>query len=925
MLINPKQWPILSRLLDEALDMPPEGRERWLESLPAADSAYKEELRTLLRHGTAAETGDFLDILPSLRDAVDEVRAAVNTTPLRPGTAVGPYVVEREIGSGGMGAVWLARRSDGLIKRAVALKLPHPGPLGRHLAERFASERDILAELSHPNIARLYDAGFADDGQPFLALEYVAGAPLVEYCDQHRLDLRHRLRLFQQVLRAVQYAHGNLVIHRDLKPSNVIVGNDGRAMLLDFGIARLIAIDPHDDARRALAGAGGGALTPGYASPEQIAGQPVTTASDIYSLGVLLFELLTGERPYNCAGNASRAQLEEAILKLDPPKPSQAVCESATAQVAASARDCTVRGLCGSLRGDLDVITLKALQKVPADRYATADALSADIERYLEGEPIAVRKDNRWYRTRKFIARHKPSVLGATAAIVAIIATAAIALYEAHAAAGHARAAAAERDRALALSSRNEAIADFLNVLITESAASDRPLTSAEMLARSEALVSAEFRGNTERRSAVLDLVGAYYRTVGDERRALRLLQEAFATIADSPDADLRRKVTCDLAITLANLGKLPEAKGMLARVIDDPQSTAQQVAECLTYRSAVAEIEGDGQGAVRYGHDALRRLRTLANPSAAMEAAILGAIADGERVSGHNGAAGEYFRQSLQQYARAGRDQGPDATVIRNNLAVAYDGTGNPKRALQVYDEILQSVPQTSAGEPPVVTVANRARALELIGRFGESRDGYNRCIELSIQGDLPLMHLHCLAGLAWLSREAGDTKGADRYLREASELARTAAPATGSHQVALKIARGRIALANNQFAAARLSLDGALAEGNTVFFQMSALVPRAELNLNEGRLAEADADARRALALAQSAQADAPHSNRTGLSWLVLGRVLAKKGDSVGSRQALLAAIEHLSDTVDPDHPQLLRARHALQGWQPDKPAVE
>jgi tetratricopeptide (TPR) repeat protein len=436
------------------------------------------------------------------------------------------------------------------------------------------------------------------------------------------------------------------------------------------------------------------------------------------------------------------------------------------------------------------------------------------------------------------------------------------------------------------------------------------------MLARSEALVSAEFRGNRERRSAVLDLVGAYYRTIGDEKRALRLLQEAFATIEDSPDADLRRKVTCDLAITLGSLGKLPAAESMLARVIDDPQSTVQQVAECLTYRSSVAQIEGDAQGAVRYGQDALRRLRTLANPSAATEAAILGAIADGERLAGHSSAAEEYFRQSLQQYTRAGREHGPDATVTRNNLAVVYDGTGNPKHALQVYDEILQSVQQTPAAALPVVTVGNRARALELIGRFGESRDGYNRCIELSIQGELPLMRLHCLTGLAWLTRETGDRQGADRYLREASELAQSGAPATGTHQVTLKIARGRIALANNQFAAARVSLDAAIASGNTVFFQMSALVPRAELNLNEGRLEEAEADARKALSLAQSAQAGMPHSNRTGLSWLVLGRVLAKKGDSVGSRQALLAAVEHLSDTVDPEQPQLLLARQLLQG---------
>src|ERR1700761_216466 len=203
MLIDPRQWPQLSRLLDEALDLPLEARDQWLESLPATDSSHREELRKLLRHGVAAETHDFLDVLPNLQQAVEDARPAVHASSLRPGMAVGHYVVEREIASGGMGAVWLARRADGLIKRPVALKLPHTGPHGRQLAERFVGERDILAELVHPNIARLYDAGYAEDGQPFLALEYVAGSPITDYCDQHRLDLRQRLRLFQQVLRAV--------------------------------------------------------------------------------------------------------------------------------------------------------------------------------------------------------------------------------------------------------------------------------------------------------------------------------------------------------------------------------------------------------------------------------------------------------------------------------------------------------------------------------------------------------------------------------------------------------------------------------------------------------------------------------------------------------------------------------------------------
>jgi tetratricopeptide (TPR) repeat protein len=216
----------------------------------------------------------------------------------------------------------------------------------------------------------------------------------------------------------------------------------------------------------------------------------------------------------------------------------------------------------------------------------------------------------------------------------------------------------------------------------------------------------------------------------------------------------------------------------------------------------------------------------------------------------------------------------------------------------------------------PPVVIVGNRARALELIGRYGESRDAYNRCIELSVKGGLTNMRLHCMTGLAWVARELGDVKLADRNLREASELARIAVPSVGAELITLKIARGRIALANNQLAEARTSLDAAIADGNTVFFQMTALVPRAKLNLNEGRLAEAEADARKALALAQGTQGGVPYSNRTGLAWLVLGRVLAKKGDKAGSQQALRSALEHLSNTVDADHPKLLLARQLAHG---------
>jgi eukaryotic-like serine/threonine-protein kinase len=460
--IDPAQWSALSRLLDEALDVPISRLDHWLDSLPASDAPHKSKLRQLLKQRAAAETGDFLITLPKVAERpAARVRPAAG---LAPGTVIGPYVVEEEIGRGGMGAVWRARRSDGVIKRPLALKLPHAGPQSPELIERFTRERDILGELSHPNIARLDDAGVTDSGQPFLALEHVPGAPLTDYCDELGLDVRARLRLYMQVLGAVQYAHSHLVIHRDLKPSNVIVTPQGQAMLLDFGIAKLI---PDDDHGRTQVGAA--ALTPEYASPEQIAGKPVSTASDIYSLGVLLFELLTGERPYRLS-RTTRGALEDAILSSEPQRPSAAVQSVA----AAMARGTSVQTLSHSLRGDLDTIVLKALKKSPAERYATADALSRDIGHYLRGEPVTARAGGSWYRFRKLVGRHKLPVAAATGAALAFVGTAAVALFEAHI-------ANTERDRALAFSARNAAVTEFVNMLMTEPGGADKPVTVSDI------------------------------------------------------------------------------------------------------------------------------------------------------------------------------------------------------------------------------------------------------------------------------------------------------------------------------------------------------------------------------------------------------------------------------------------------------------
>jgi WD40 repeat protein len=418
-------------LLDEYLGLAPGARTAWLEALELREPELAAELRGLLQPKDS-RAARVLGVAQILADQLAQLPSAEQS---RVGRRFGPYCVRSLLGQGGMGTVWLAERIDGLFTRQVALKLVHPALMGLGLAERVSRERMILAQLDHPNIARLYDAGLAEDGQPYLALEYIAGTPFGTYCDAQRLGLRERLLLFRQVLDAVQYAHAHLVIHRDLKPSNVLVTEEGRVCLLDFGIAKLF----HEGEAREteLTRLSGRVLSLDYASPEQVAGEPITIAADIYSLGVMLYELLSGQGPYRLA-RRSRAALEEAILGADPLPLGRVPVEGC----AAAARGATAPGLTRSLRGDLDTIAMKALRKSPAERYATADALGEDLARWLRNEPILARRDHLAYRVTKFLRRHWAALAIVGAFILALVSGLVATSYEASV-------AARQRDAAL--------------------------------------------------------------------------------------------------------------------------------------------------------------------------------------------------------------------------------------------------------------------------------------------------------------------------------------------------------------------------------------------------------------------------------------------------------------------------------------------
>lgn len=896
MQVDPQQWSTLSRLLDAALDVPIEGLEGWLDSLPPTDAVHRTQLRQLLRQRAAAETGDFLLTLPKVGDAAPAVGLA--TAGIAAGSVIGPYIVEEEIGRGGMGAVWRARRSDGAIKRPLALKLPHAGPHSQQLIERFTRERDILGELSHPNIARLDDAGVTGSGQPFLALEYVPGTPLTDYCDQHHLDVRGRLELCLQVLRAVQYAHGNLVIHRDLKPSNIIVTPEGQAMLLDFGIAKLIPDDAADDSGRTQMGAV--ALTPEYASPEQIAGKPVSTASDIYSLGVLLFELLTGERPYRLK-RTSRAALEDAILSAEPLRPSTAAANG----TAAAVRGTTPKSLSRTLHGDLDTIVLKALKKVPAERYPTVDALSRDIEHYLRGEPVSARADGTWYRLVKFVGRHKLPVAACTAAALILMATAAIALVEA-------RSAEAERDRALALSARNEAVTEFVKMLVTESGGADEPVTVSDMMARSQSLVEAEYAENPDYRAAILAVLGDYYHTIGKDHLGEPLLRSALNSLKGSADSALRIQLMCMHALAVAGEGNIKTAVDSLNAALSDPQIDDGQAAACLEYLSYIYQDGADATKALEYANKAIERLHRVKHPLASQEGLFLASVGYAHQLNGENDAAEQYYSRSIEQFTRVGRERSPDAVSVRNNWAIVSLGAGEPRRALDLYDQTLRIVELKNPGSPPPrYLLGNRAHALEALGRYAEARRAYDVCLQKGPGEGAAAMREFCMLGIASVERERGNLALADHYLDMTAADINPNLPESFPARGTLHLMRAKVAISRGQFAAAHKELEPVLANGKKGPMLLNLSLVSAELNLAENNLPAALEDAHRALALAQRSQGGVPYSNRVGQAALLLARVLARQGDTVQAKQAAQSAIDHLTRTVDADHPWLKDAR--------------
>ncbi|MEZ0472704.1 protein kinase domain-containing protein [Luteimonas salinilitoris] len=521
--MDPERWHRLSPLLDALLELTPDERAASLASTREEDPELAADLEQLLSLQQAH--GDFL-----------ETPLVAPLPGARPGSEVGPYRLERLLGEGGMGQVWLASRADGLYQRRVALKLLRPGLADPNLRLRFTREREILARLEHAHIARLLDAGISADNQPYLALDYVDGEPITDWCVARALDLRSRLRLFLQVCDAVSHAHANLIVHRDLKPSNILVTPLDEVRLLDFGIAKLLDSAELPEQTRT----GVRTFTLHYAAPEQIRGEPVTTVTDVYSLGVVLYELLTDAKPYEPERH-SDAQWEQAILDTDPAKPSSLLLRRADAGSADSA---ALRRRARAIAGDLDNIVLKALAKRYEQRYPSVEALALDLQRHLDGKPVLARPQRMAYRLRKYLRRHRWAL--STAALVTAVLSTALGLV-----AWQARLSLQEAARA-------QAMQDFIIGLFQNAGSlpDGAPLDVRQLLAAGVERGDIELARQPLARAELLGVIARLRTGLGDHPQALALLQRQSALLAtlDRSPASLRLEAASDLGHVLRQL-----------------------------------------------------------------------------------------------------------------------------------------------------------------------------------------------------------------------------------------------------------------------------------------------------------------------------------------------------------------------------------
>ena len=875
----------LNELLDAALSLPAQERANWLKDLPEHCQPLRPTLSRLLARAEL-ETDDFL------RRPVDQLDMALehDADEASPGDEVGPYRLIRRLGRGGMAVVWLAERTQG-VARQVALKLPAIGWVGG-LSRRIARERDILASLEHPNIARLYEAGETAQGRPWLAMEFVQGEPLDAYLKRHQPGLRERLALFLELADAVAYAHSRMVVHRDLKPGNILVTPEGRPKLLDFGVAKLLMDDDAADGLTRQVGLG---VTPDFAAPEQLDAGLVTAASDVYALGIVLFEMLTEVRPYTL-GHHIGTDLGARLKTLQVPLPSR---------VAAGRPR-----LAKALRGDLDNIIGMATRKEPERRYSSAEGFAADVRRHLEDRPVLARSPDWRYLAAKFVGRNR-TALGMLSAVVISLAVGLVVAVQQW------RQADAQRLFALDHMMRSEATGDFVNTVLMDSAGRDRPVTVRELLEGSERYVLAA--RNPVSLAMSTETLASWKIQLGDVVSGERLLSRALESISRGQYPLLWQRLACLRANALSQMARPAEAKALLEHVFSDLAQDSDTRSYCLLQRSYVASR--GAHGAAQMERDALQALILLdgAGPGFARRRALLnGELADAYSMQGRVKEADERFAQAHAQLQSIDKAESLNGMSVLGNWAGMHLRAGSPRRALDMYLQAKEVAERLGEGRraPPVLLV-QIANSMRQVGRATEAVAGYRDAAAAARAVGSSRVEAFALIGLALSALEAGQPGAeVDHALERSKSLIGADAsdprhPAGGSWL----LAQALLWHERRETARALALLDSALqtlsGQDSPGVARVNTLIVRGGIRSSARQDDDAQRDLEEALAQARKLPALGAPSSFVGRAALALSEHHARAGQIEAARRHALQALQALTPSVGEDSGWVERAR--------------
>jgi serine/threonine protein kinase/tetratricopeptide (TPR) repeat protein len=883
-------WRQVSPYLDEALELDPSAREPWLADLERERPEIAHELRKLLNLHAAVGSSSFLE--GSLLSSDDSLI----------GKKIGAYTIERLLGRGGMGSVWLGRRSDEKFEGKAAVKLLERRGLGQLAATQIRHEANLLARLSHAHIARLFDAGVRENGQPFLILEHVEGEPIDRYCQNHTLPLAKRLMLFLEVLDAVAYAQSQLIVHGDLKPSNVLVTENGTVKLVDFGVASLLT-DTHAIPLESAAG-GPKALTPGYAPPEQVRGEPLSAAADVYALGVLLHVLVTGQHPFGAQASTG-TQLVRASMTDDPPSASTQVLDAIERR---------------RVRGDLDAIIARALNRNPARRYPMAADLAADMRRFLGNFPVRARHSTRTYVARKFAQRHWGGVLGALLTLIVLIGAVAITTLQ-MVDARH------QRDFARRQLARAESLNELMSYVLTDAAPAGKPFTVNELLARAAHLLERQ-RTNDADRAALLTSIGRQYDTQDEDNAALKYLGDAFQISRSVADPSVRARAACAFAGMLAKQDNSTRSEALFEeglKGLPDNAEFALDRSFCWMNGHRIAMDHGDTPLSIERSQTAIRALDQVPFDHDLADLRAEADLAEAYRDAGRYREAVAAFEQLWPRLVAQGRDDTATAGTWLNNWGMAVAQMGRPLEAeklLRQSMDIHRADASDAALSPMLMT--NYAQQLLDLGRLPEAQDYAERALESAKRAGDEVVINQTLLRLARIYRAQHDFARSLAKLDEVEPRLRSALPPGHYAFTALASERSQTLELEGDTARALDLANLAIRMCEEVSRQGKAcaqylpslLRHRASIETSLRQFAPAESDARQALQLLLQQTRAGEFSQATGRAYLTLARCLAAEGRDAEGRAMAQHAADQLEKSIGADHPDTRSARELATG---------